>query len=104
MSKAVIVFLFFILPPNMSFAEIDLQDKTIKEIIVNLESGIHFQINGSMPNPDGCNSDSWYKVDPNSNYEQAALSFLLAYEAQNKSITFKLEGCSGSYPKVKYIY
>lgn len=82
----------------------NMSNKTIKEIIVNLSTGIHFQINETMTNPDNCTLSSWYKIETDSKYEKEALSMLLAYEAQNKPITFSLDGCTGSYPKVVYIH
>jgi len=90
--------------PAVALSAENMSNKTIKEIIVNLNTGIHFQINETMVNPDACSSATWYKIESDSKYEKEALSLLLAYEAQSKPITFSLEGCTGGYPKVKYIH
>lgn len=87
-----------------SIAATEMVDKTIKDIIVNLTTGVHFRINESSKNNEGCASDEWFQLDPESTYKKEALSLLLSYEAQNKAITFHLSGCTNSYPKVKYIY
>ena len=85
-------------------AEQVLRSMTIKNVIVNLSSGVHFQINETMPNPDACSSGAWYKIDSDSKYEKEAFALILSYQAQDKPITIYLKGCTGSYPKVEYIY
>jgi hypothetical protein len=90
--------------PCVVFAGTTLPNKTIKNVIVNLNTGIHFQINETMENPDTCKSGGWYKISSTSTYGKEAFSLLLAYEAQKKSITIHLNGCTGGYPAVKYIY
>lgn len=87
-----------------SVASTDMQGKTIKDVIVNLTTGIHFRINESMANNEGCGSNSWFKIESDSKYEKEAYAFLLSAEAQKKSINFVLGSCTGGYPKVMYVY
>jgi hypothetical protein len=104
MIKRVHIILFTILFSSVSFAGQALSSKTIKNVIVNLTSGVHFQINEIMPNPDACANGSWYKIQSDSKYEKEALSILLSYQAQGKAITFYLSGCTAGYPNIGYIY
>jgi len=90
--------------PLFSFAGQELKGKTIKTVIVNLDTGIHFKINQSHANDQGCGSNSWFKLPSGSTYEKEAYSMLLAFQAQNKPITFYLNGCTGGFPSVSYIY
>ena len=87
-----------------SVADTDMRDKTIKNLLVNSTTGIHFQLNESMANNEGCSSNSWFKIESDSKYEKEAYAFLLSAEAQNKSINFVLGSCTGNYPKVMYVY
>ena len=80
------------------------ENVTIKDVIVNMEKGVHFRINEAMDYNETCDSTNWFKVENNSQYEKEALTMLLAYEAQNKPVTIRLSGCSGGYPKLYYIY
>ncbi len=79
---------------------------SIKDIIVNSTSGIHFRTTEAMVNPSSetCTSTSWYKIEPDSAYEKELYSFLLSAQAQGKTITIHLEGCTGGYPKIGYVY
>ncbi len=79
---------------------------SIKDIIVNSTTGIHFRTTEAMVNTSGetCTSTSWYKIEPGSTYEKELYSFLLFAQAQGKTITIHFEGCTGGYPKIGYIY
>ncbi len=56
------------------------------------------------PSDEPCTSKSWYKLESDSNYEKEIYSFLLSAQAQAKTITIHLEGCTGGYPKVRWVY
>jgi hypothetical protein len=102
--KSILIFSFLSLVSPLSFAGDELAGKTIKNVIVNIETGIHFKINESHANGQGCNSNSWFKLRTGSVYEKEAYSMLLAYQAQSKPITFYVSGCTGGFPSVTYIY
>lgn len=86
-------------------AELEVKNAQIKDVIVNLDHGVFFRTNEAMVNPDGCKFTSWYAIDPSSPQQQAALSLLLAYEAQAKPITFHVGGCTASgYPRISYVF
>ncbi len=87
-----------------AFGAKEFNNVTIKDVIVNMDSGIHFRINEDMANNESCANSSWFKIEPASTYEKEALSLLLSYEAQKKPITVYISGCTGGYPKLKYIY
>lgn len=77
-------------------------DKTIKKAHVNTGSGIYFQTNESMPNPDNCASAVWYQLD-NSTYEKEAFSIILTAQATGNKVSLSLNGCVSGYPKVIWI-
>ena len=93
-----------LLLPQVADAAVVLSAQHIKDVIVNLDSGIHFRTTEAMVNPDDCASGSWYKLDSESKYEKEAFSLLLSAQARDKTITVYLNGCTGSYPKVSYVY
>ncbi len=81
-------------------------NETIKDILVKSTTGIHFRTVEEMTYPDGvtCTSTSWYKIDINSSYQKEIYSLLLTAKAQGKTVTFYLDGCTGGYPNVSYVY
>ncbi|NRD73830.1 hypothetical protein HQQ94_11390 [Shewanella sp. VB17] len=78
--KAVLLLAVFI-ATNASAAQ-NYTNVTIKDVIVNMNTGIHFRINEKMINSENCGSSKWFKIESGSTYEKSALSLLLAYEAQ----------------------
>lgn len=78
-------------------------DRTLKKVHVNVGSGIYFQTDQAMINPDGCNGTAWYHVRPGTSYEKEVLSILLSAEMANKKITFYLNGCIDGYPAVDWV-
>lgn len=86
------------------FAGDELYDQTITDIIINLSSGVHFRTNEPMVNPSTCSSGLWYKLPSDSNYEKEAYSLLLSKQARKEKVTIYLDGCTGSYPKVVWVY
>ena len=96
-------FLSFFIATSAFGAE-EFTNVTIKDVIVNMGTGIHFRINESMTNNESCAKSSWFKIESASTYEKEALSLLLSYEAQKKPVTVYISGCTGGYPKLSYIY
>ncbi|MGL6159589.1 hypothetical protein [Microbulbifer sp.] len=78
--------------------------ETVKTVRVHTKSGILFRIDGEMVDLDGCGKNSWYRIPPGSNYEKEALSLLLAARMSKSKVSFTIDGCSGTYPKVTDIY
>lgn len=97
------IYLIFLIIPSLVNASVLLNDKTVKRIHVNLDSGIYFQTVQAMENLDGCNSISWYHIKPNSTYEKEALSILLSAKMSNKKVQFYLNDCANGFPSVNYI-
>ncbi|TMP84170.1 hypothetical protein CWB73_00445 [Pseudoalteromonas phenolica] len=103
--KKYLVITSILLMSSPVYAGQHLNNKTIKDVLVNTTTGIHFRIEGQMPNADNCKSASWYAVDKDSPYENAALSILLTRDAQKQTVYFHTNGCTkNGYPKVSYIY
>ena len=104
-----IFIILLLLASSFSVASVhqsDHQDETIKDILVKSTTGIHFRTVGAMTHPNGeeCTSTSWYKIDINSDYQKEIYSLLLTAKAQSKTVTFYLDGCTGGYPKILYVY
>jgi len=89
---------------NLSFSAKNYTNVTIKDVILNLDTGVHFRINETMIDDENCGSIRWFKVESGSQYEKEAFAILLAYEAQRQVITIQISGCAGGYPRLHYIY
>jgi hypothetical protein len=89
---------------NPLFAAQRFDKITIKDVIVNMDTGIHFRIIESMDYDENCGSNAWFKIEPDSSYEKEALALLLAYQAQSEPVTVYISGCTSGYPKLNYIY
>lgn len=86
------------------FSGDELNNRTITDIIINLSSGVHFRTSESMINPSSCSNGSWYKLPSDSKYEKEAYSLLLSKQARKEKVNIYLDGCTGSYPKVVWVY
>jgi len=100
--KILLVFLLIVIPVY-SFASATVSGNTVKRAHVNLGSGIFFQTNQAMVNPDGCAGSAWYHLRPSSKYEKEGLSVLLSAKLSGKKVQFYLNGCANGYPAVDYI-
>ena len=51
-----------LLVATSAFGAKEFKNVTIKDVILNMDSGIHFRINEDMTNSESCNSSSWFKI------------------------------------------
>jgi len=86
------------------FAGDELNNRNITDIIVNLNTGVHFRTSEAMVNPSTCSSESWYKLPSDSKYEKEAYALLLSKQAREEKVNIYLDGCTGNYPKVVWVY
>ena len=93
--------LFIFLTPSIALAY-SVSNKTISKAHVNITSGYYFTTNEAILNPDSCGSSSWYRLAEGT-YAKEAFSTVLTAKVSGKKVTFSINGCLGSYPKVEYI-
>ncbi len=104
MRYILIVAVCLLLMSGPVFSAKNFSNVTIKDVIVNMSSGVYFRINENMANSEGCTTNAWFKVESQSTYEKEALALLLAFQAQDKPVTVYITGCTAGYPKLGYIY
>lgn len=85
------------------FAGSSVSGHVVETVHIHVSTGIHFRTNQPVNNPDGCASASWYKVATGGPYEKEVLSLLLTAKASGDKVSFYIDGCAGSYPKVVYL-
>ena len=104
--KIDIILFMLLITPVIINAQV-LHGYTIKDVIVNTDKGMSFRTDETMVQPTGvtCATISWYNIDSSSKYETEMYSFILSAQAQQKKVTFYLNGCTAAgYPRVGYIY
>ena len=100
MNKLLISFILTFFTTS-SFSD-NVNSKTIKSIHVNLSSGYYFKTEETMVDPESCGSTAWYKLSGDT-YNKEAYSLMLAAQMSGKKVNFYIDGCSGSYPVVRWI-
>lgn len=75
---------------DAAFSGTQIQRVYIKDLIVNVDTGIHFRTQETMINPDVCSLGSWYKIESGGAYEKEAYAMLLAKKAQDQAMDFCL--------------
>ena len=86
-----------------TYAGTTVSNKTVSTVHTNLGGGIYFKTSETMVNPDGCTASSWYHIATGATYEKEAFSLLLAARMAGAPVTFYLDGCAGTYPKVSWV-
>lgn len=106
--KAIAVILLGLLMSCFSHAEslkkgIEVRDKHILGVNVNLSGGFYFSTVDKIQNPGDCSNESWYQLADLKFKKEAFLLIKSAY-SNKEAISFYINGCKGNYPKVEYVY
>ncbi|GAB2504031.1 hypothetical protein GCM10008940_02220 [Microbulbifer agarilyticus] len=94
------LFLLALTPP--SYAD-SIMDQTIRVVHISFDTGIYFQTNEKMVDPDNCGSTNWYRIEKGNTYEKEAYSLLLAGHTSGKLVNIGLNGCAGESPRITWI-
>ncbi len=77
-----------------------ISERTIEQLHVNTTGGVYFKTYESMPDPDACTYASLYRVPGSATFAKEVYALLLAARSAGTKVTFFIDGCEGTYPKV----